>query len=29
MKVLYLGKNEKKNSGNYLNKIESRFAEAK
>ena len=29
MKVLYLGKNAKENSGNYLSKIESRFAEAK
>ena len=29
MKVLYLGKNEKKNSGNYLSKIESRFPEVK
>ena len=29
MKVLYLGSNEKKNSGKELNKIEARFAERK
>ena len=29
MKVLYLGSNEKKNSGKDLNKIEARFAEGK
>ena len=29
MKVLYLGSNGKKNSGNELNKIEARFAERK
>ena len=29
MKVLYLGSNEKKNSGKDLNKIEARFAEEK
>ena len=28
MKVLYLGSNEKKNSGKELNKIEARFAES-
>ena len=27
MKVLYLGSNEKKNSGKDINKIEARFAE--
>ena len=27
MKVLYLGSNEKKNSGKDLNKIEAKFAE--
>ena len=27
MKALYLGSNEKKNSGKELNKIEARFAE--
>ena len=29
MKVLYLGSNEKKNSGKDLNKIEAKFAERK
>ena len=29
MNVLYLGNNEKKNSGKYLNRIEARFAEGK
>ena len=29
MKVLYLGSNEKKISGNKLNKIEARLAERK
>ena len=29
MKVLYLGSNEKKNSGKDLRKIKSRFAEGK
>ena len=29
MKVLYLGGNEKKNSGKGVNKIEERFAEGK
>ena len=29
MKVLYLGSNENKNSGKYLNKIEVRFDEGK
>ena len=29
MKVLYLGNNEKKNSGKDLNKIDARFAERK
>ena len=29
MKVLYLGSNEKKNSGKELNKIEARLAERK
>ena len=29
MKVLYLGSNEKKNSGRDLSKIKSRFAEGK
>ena len=29
MKVLYLGSNEKKNSGKDRNKIEARFAEGK
>ena len=29
MKVLYLGGNEKKNSGKDVNKIEERFAEGK
>ena len=29
MKVLYLGSDEKKNSGNELNKTEARFAERK
>ena len=29
MKVLYLGSNEKKNSGKDLSKIKSRFAEGK
>ena len=29
MKVLYLGSNEKKNSGTEMNKIEARFAERK
>ena len=27
MKVLYLGSNEKKNSGKYLNKIEAKVGE--
>ena len=29
MKVLYLGSNGEKNSGNELNKIDARFAERK
>ena len=29
MKVLYLGSNDKKNSGKDLSKIEARFAEGK
>ena len=29
MKVLYLGSNEKKNSGKDMNKIKARFAEGK
>ena len=29
MKVLYLGSNEKKNSGKDLNKIETSFAQGK
>ena len=29
MKVLYLGSNEKKNSGKELNKIEARLAQRK